>query len=273
MKSPKRIVQAIAAIFLIAVLVFVFTREPKHPSLPRWKIQEKILERDSKRSIERINESSDVALIKGLLKENLSNRQFDFATCVAAVSGKNVIPAKARSSFPKVSAAIQIAMSSLLAEMNSPESPLRNLKRINEASRFFEDGLLARLENIDGISCSIPLTRAGKTQRTGYPDLKIQDQESGDIYYLDPKLMESGSEGSSLRTFYFEPKNSTLKITEDASHLILGIEHDGNQGNWKFISYRLVDISNLRINLKAEFQASNKELYQAESILEEIQPE
>jgi hypothetical protein len=273
MKTRQRIVQAIAAIFLIAVLVFVFTREPKHPSLPRMEIQEKIFERDSQRSAERIKQAADAALIKGILKEDLANRQFDFATCIAAVSGKKVIPAKSRSSFPKVSAAIQSAMSSLLAEMNSPESPLRDLKRINEASRFFEDGLLARLQNIDGISCSIPLTKAGKTQRSGYPDLKLQDQETGDIYYLDPKLMASGSESSSLRTFYFEPKDSTLKITADASQLILGIEHDGNQGNWKFLSYRLVDICHLKLNLKAEFQASNKELYPAESILEEIQSE
>jgi hypothetical protein len=271
MKSSRRIIQVIAALFLIALMIFVFTREPKRPEYSRWKTQDKILERGSKRSIEQINHDADTALIKNLLKENVSNREFDFSTYISAVSGKNVIPAKQRSSYPRIRAAIHTAMIGLLAEMNTLDSPLRDLERINESSRFFEDSLLAKLEATEGINCSAPLTRAGKTQRSGYPDLKIQDQETGDIYYLDSAFMERGSEASSLRTCYFEPNDSTFKITDDASHLILGIEHDGNTDNLKFSTYRLVDLSHLKINLKAEFQASNKELYRAESILEEIQ--
>jgi hypothetical protein len=72
------------------------------------------------------------------------------------------------------------------------------------------------------------------------------------------------AEASSLRTFYFEPKDNTLKITEDATHLLLGITHDGNSGAWEFLGYRLVDLS----RLKAEFQASNRDLYKEPSVLE-----
>jgi hypothetical protein len=80
--------------------------------------------------------------------------------------------------------------------------------------------------------------------------------------------MEQGSATSSLRTFYFEPKDNTLKITEDASHLLLGIEHDGKDGVWEFLGYQLVDLSSLKVRLKAEFQASNRDLYLEPSVLE-----
>ncbi|MGL5018193.1 MAG: hypothetical protein ACRDBP_08680, partial [Luteolibacter sp.] len=66
-----------------------------------------------------------------------------------------------------------------------------------------------------------------------------------------------------FRTFYFEPKNETLKITDDAVHLLVGIEHDGKDQQWTFTGWRLVDLSTLRVRLKAEFQASNAELYRS----------
>lgn len=253
---------------MVALIVFVFTREPKKPALPRWQQQEALMEKAVRKAEERKSEAADTALIRGLLKEDLSHREFDFPLVVEAVSGKKVLPSKGRESRARVTAAITAVMDKLLLEMNSDGSPLRGLRRINEGSRFFEDGLLEGLEKTEGITCGIPPTREGAEQRSGYPDLRITDEKSGDVYYLDPKLMERGSVESSLRTFYFEPKDNTLKITEDATHLLLGIEHDGNDGEWEFLGYRLVDLSGLKVRLKAEFQASNRDLYKEPSVLE-----
>lgn len=257
---------------LFAGLVFyVVTREPKRPDLPKWEREEKMLDAATERSEARKRMAADIGLIRGLLKEDLSSREFDFPLVVAAVSGKKVLPAKGRESRARVLAAVTLAMDNLLKEMNAEDSPVRGLRRINEGSRFFEEGLLEGLENTPGITCGIPPTREGVAQRSGYPDLRITDEATGDVYYLDPKLMERGSERSSLRTFYFEPKDNTLKITEDATHLLLGIEHDGNDGGWQFLGYRLVDLSGLRVRLKAEFQASNRDLYGEPSVLEKRQ--
>ena len=140
-------------------------------------------------------------------------------------------------------------------------SPVKELRRINEASRFFEDGLLARLNAMEGFRCEVPPTRNGVHQRSGYPDLRITDAASGTVFYLDPKLVERGSWSSTLRTFYFEPKDETLKINDDAVHLLAGIEHDGHEGQWTFSGWKLVDLSTLKVRLKAEFQASNADLY------------
>lgn len=263
----KRVLQGICGAVLLGLIIYVVTREPRRPALPKWQFEEELLGKATEQAESHERVTADVALIRGLLKEDLSNRVFDFPLVVAAVSGKKVLPVVGRKSRERVSAAITAVMDRLLVEMNAEDSPIRSLRRINEGSRFFEAGLLEGLERTEGISCGIPPTREGAAQRSGYPDLRITDEATGDVYYLDPKLMERGSSTSSLRTFYFEPKDNTLKITEDATHLLLGIEHDGNAGKWEFLGYQLVDLSGLKVRLKAEFQASNRDLYREPSVL------
>jgi hypothetical protein len=208
----------------------------------------------------------DAALVKLLLDEKLQDRTFDFTTVAEACSGKRVLPLTDDPAHLRVSAAIEQALAETIRELNAEASPVRKLRRINEASRFFEDGLLARLNAAPGLRCEVPPTRAGVHQRSGYPDLRITDVASGAVFYLDPKLIETGSEESTLRTFYFEPKNETLKITDDAVHLLAGIEHDGREGQWTFTGWRLVDLSTLKVRLKAEFQASNAEIYRKSAL-------
>jgi len=206
--------------------------------------------------------SDDVALVRSLLGEHLSDRTFAFATIAEACSGKKVLPLDASPAHQRVTAAIHQALKETLADLNQQASPVRQLRRINEASKFFEDGIHARLNAMPGFSCEVPPNRDGDRQRSGYPDLKITDKESKLVFYLDPKLVEQGSAESTFRTFYFEPKNETLKINDDAVHLLVGIEHDGKEREWTFTGWRLVDLSSLRVRLKAEFQASNAEIYQ-----------
>ena len=213
-----------------------------------------------KKLAERVDD--DASLVKSLLGENLSARTFAFATVAEACSGKRVLPLTDDPAHRRVTAAIARAVTQTIAELNQPDSPVRELRRINEASKFFEDGIHQHLNEVTGLKCDIPPTRAGEHQRSGYPDLRIIDTESKLVFYLDPKLVEQGSAESTFRTFYFEPKNETLKITDDAVHLLVGIEHDGKDQLWIFTGWRLVDLFKLRVRLKAEFQAGNAELYQ-----------
>ncbi len=250
MKSSPRIVFLLLA---VALLIWAFLR-PTTITRP-----EKVSQH--RNGIAGKAPNPDAALVHSLLGENLSTRTFSFATVANACSGKRVLPLDESPAHLRVTDAIGLALDASLAELNRPDSPVRELRRINEASRLFEDSILRHLQEIPGITCDIPPTRAGVHQRSGYPDLRITDTASGSIFYLDPKLVAAGSEASSFRTFYFEPKDSTLKITDDAVHLLVGISHDGNNGAWTFTGWRLVDLSNLRVRLKAEFQASNADLY------------
>lgn len=145
-------------------------------------------------------------------------------------------------------------------EMSQPLSPVRENRRINEASKYFEDALRERINEQQEFSCSIPKTLDGKEQRSGYPDLRIEHLASGEVFYLDPKLFEETSKKSSFRTFYFEP-SKTHKIIENAVHLLVGFPHDGLARRWTFGKPVIVDLYDLKVKLKTEFSASNKDLY------------
>lgn len=204
----------------------------------------------------------DTQLVQLLLDSDLGNRRFEFTTIARACSGKEVIPLNRDNEVhQRLLTHIEAALADTLREQNQPDAPVRQLRRINEASRFFEAGIMEKLNAIEGLTCTPAPTVAGTLQRSGYPDLRLHDEASGTVFYLDPKLVQAGSEESTFRTFYFEPKTDTLKITDNAVHLVLGIEHDGKAREWTFLGWRISCLSSLTVRLKAEFQASNADIY------------
>lgn len=158
------------------------------------------------------------------------------------------------------------AAEGLVAWLNGPSGPGKDLRRINEASRPVEDEL-RRLLHGGEFTCTIPPTTEGRVQRSGYPDLRIVHVPTGRVTYLDPKLFDAGSRTSSFRSFYYEPNELTGKVQHDARHVLLGISHDGKDGAWKFKGWELVDLYDFRVRLKIEFQGSNKEVYRPELLL------
>ncbi len=106
---------------------------------------------------------------------------------------------------------------------------------------------------------------SGEEQRSGYPDMRLVLPD-GSIVFLDPKLFAADSRTSTLRTFYYEPKTLTNKVHDDARHLLVGISHNGKSGaDLRLLGWELVDVSRLRVQLKAEFQASNKDIYREDA--------
>ena len=98
--------------------------------------------------------------------------------------------------------------------------------------------------------------------------MRIVDLASHKIFYLDPKLYAAGSRDSSFRTFYFEPKVATNKVRDDAVHLVVGFEHAARTNvRWKFTRWDLVDLSQFKVKLKAEFQGSNRDIYRPEAVI------
>lgn len=204
----------------------------------------------------------DRELIATLLAAKLDERQFAFADVVAAVAGKQVIPLREEDPIHRrVVAAVENAAQLVMQRLSAQDHPIQKVGRINEVSRYVEDGMRVELNRISGLRCDIPPTLEGTKQRSGYPDMRVVDTASGSVFYVDPKLVESAALDSTLRSFYFEPKDRTLKITQDAVHLVCGIEHNGQQGAWRFTRCHVVDLSQMRCHLKAEFQASNAVLY------------
>lgn len=238
-------------LFLVALLAFEFGlrkgREgPGAGAPPQEETDERI---------------DDGRLIELLLAQDLGKRRFAFRDVVRASTGRELRPAGDDPAVREIRLAIEDAAAQTLDLFNAPDSPLRGLRRINEASRYFEDALRNLIDAHEGLTCGIPTTSEGKEQRSGYPDLRIEHEASGTVAYLDPKLFEADSRDSSLRTFYYEPRERSSKIREDACHFLLGISHDGKDGAWSFQHAELVDLADLQVRLKAEFQASNRDLY------------
>lgn len=188
-----------------------------------------------------------------------------FWQVIAETTGQKVIALDSASE--PVLDAIAEAADATVEKLNRPSSPVVGLRRINEASRHFEDSLRELLAAQPDLRCDIPLTREGKAQRSGYPDLIITHVPSGRTYYLDPKLYEASSRASSLRALYYTPRVETSKILRSAHHLLIGFSHDGKDGAWTFQSWDLVDLSQTDLKLKMEYNASNKELYREETIV------
>lgn len=212
------------------------------------------------------NTSDSAALIEWLLESDRDLEGIPFGEVLAATSQRKILAVD-----PEADAAWLAQLTDILDEtltaMNAPDHPVRTAGRINEASRFIEDELLVRCNAVEGWTCGIPTNASGKEQRSGYPDLRLV-LEDGSVVYLDPKLSATDSRDSSLRTFYYEPKRKTGKVLDDARHLLVGVHHNGGVGDeLRLDSWELLDVSKLRVRLKAEFQASNKDMYRPETIV------
>jgi hypothetical protein len=208
------------------------------------------------------------SMVTTLMNHETELKSVPFSEVVYAATGKRLLPLNLTNDMDReLVGKISTAMDAVLKKLNTPDSPAQQKRRINEVSALFETAMKAELNAIVGFECDFPKTASGTRQRSGYPDLRLVEKKTGRVLYLDPKLFESGSRSSSLRTFYFEPKRETNKILEDAHHLIVGFEHDGKNGAWKFLGWELVDLASFRVQLKAEFQASNRDLYQSEAII------
>jgi hypothetical protein len=208
-------------------------------------------------------ESQRAIVIRALAKNADLLSEVPFREVIKAAAGHEILPFDAAKDplCKRIEAAVTEALRRTLELANTPRSPLRQKKRINETSKWFEDQLCEQLAATPGFTCEFPQNAEGKVQRTGYPDLRLVHQASGRVTYLDPKVHAEESATSSLRTFYYQPVADTGKVLEDAHHLILGISHVGEPQKWTFTGFKLVDVGELKVSLKAEFDAGNDELY------------
>ena len=209
------------------------------------------------------------AFIPWLLQEKEQLTQMPLSDVIFHATGKRINALDPKDATDqRVLKQIGTALDEVVKRMNAPDNPIQSAARINEVSSAFETTIRELLNAVPGLACDFPKTAEGRTQRSGYPDLRLVDNASGRIYYLDPKLFATGSRASSFRTFYFEPKVGTNKVLDDAVHLILGFEHEPRKaGHWNFTRWDIVDLAHFKVKLKAEFQGSNRDMYRPEAIV------
>lgn len=208
-------------------------------------------------------------LVPWLLREDQELREIPFSQVIFAATGKRLLAIDPENEADqRIIKSISEVLDEAMKRMNAPDSPVQSLARINEASSHFEDLLRELLNRVPGFTCDFPRTSEDRVQRSGYPDLRLVETATNRVFYLDPKLYATGSRDSTFRTFYFEPKVTTNKVREDAVHLLVGFEHAPKRnGRWNFTRWDLVDLSQFKVRLKAEFQGSNRDIYRAEAII------
>lgn len=142
--------------------------------------------------------------------------------------------------------------------------------RPNEVGNHIEPFVRDALNEL-GMKASIPTTPEGKHQSAGYPDVEMHDSDDR-VTYLECKTYSLKSEDSSFRAFYLQPSEN-FKVTADARHLLVGFEIREEKRNGKNayvpVRWRLYTLDKLRVQVKHEFNASNKDLYQKEALLAE----
>ena len=223
MKKKNPIGRAFGIIMLLGFAAFFIwnaTRERKFPETPRIREGEKL----AGISAHREAAERDTRLIRQLIKEDLSKRRFHFSTVMQASSGHRVLRLdRGDPLHHELLERLDQELAKITSKLGEADSPARSERRINEVSRHFENALLESFKDDEDWNIGIPPTRDGRTQRSGYPDLRLVHQPTDSVFYLDPKLVEQGSWDSTFRSFYFEPKKKSLKINDDAVHLIVGI--------------------------------------------------
>jgi hypothetical protein len=157
----------------------------------------------------------------------------------------------------------RILRAAKLAGERAAKNSLR-AARANEAGNHIEPYVRTALRDC-GLPARVPVNSAGEAQVTGYPDIEIP----GDTpCYIELKTFNATTANTTQRTFYYSP-SAHPKITRDALHFLLAyqLEKSTRDGETVFIPvhWKLITLENLLVDLKFEFNQSNRGLYGADA--------
>ncbi|PKP58250.1 MAG: hypothetical protein CVT88_07625 [Candidatus Altiarchaeales archaeon HGW-Altiarchaeales-1] len=114
------------------------------------------------------------------------------------------------------------------------------------------------------------ITSFERLSLNGYPDEKITDKY-GRVTYLEVKTTTRRDVGSP-RDFFFSPlTNSKRKIENDGHHLLLCFDtYEQKEKEFIITGWCLIDLFDIKVSMKPEFNTNNLELYKKENILLEV---
>jgi len=195
-------------------------------------------------------------------------KDIPFSVAIKVISGHEVVP------FNIEDQADKLLLSKLSEGINKATKVAYQVgiftSRPNEVGNHIEPFVREALNGI-GIKAEVPLTSNGKHQSAGYPDISIKDS-GGRITYLECKTYNKKSIDSSFRAFYFQPSDNS-KITSDARHLMVSFEitreERGGKSAFVPIHWKLFTLEKMLVQVKHEFNASNKAMYTPDSLLAE----
>jgi hypothetical protein len=185
-----------------------------------------------------------------------------FSVIMKSVSGFCIEPISKDCQLDNELVALMIKVAELTGERLSEKPIIR--PRPNEVGNDIEEYILAAIRSI-GLKAERPKTIAGSLRTTGYPDILIFDR-SNRPSYIECKIYEEGKKASTLRSFYLSPSKD-FKVVYSARHLLIGFGVEGaliegsRKSSYVAKSFKIVDLSGLKCDVKYEFNSDNKRLY------------
>lgn len=192
-----------------------------------------------------------------------------FNIVIEGLSGFKVIPfdkndAKDKAILEKLQKAAKIA-----GQKINKNGILRT--RPNEVGNDIEPFVKEALNEV-GYKANIPTTKYGKKKSTGYPDIEFID-EYGQINYIECKTFNVNNINTTQRSFYLSPSKD-FKVTTNAHHFAICYEIDvfgriGKNNIYKCISWKILNLEALQLDVKYEFNSDNAKMYNEKLILAE----
>lgn len=131
-------------------------------------------------------------------------------------------------------------------------------KRVNEVGNAVEPYVIDALRKF-GFEADIPITRSGRHQSSGYPD--VEAIRGNRHFYIEVKTYNPKNEDTSQRSFYLSPSEDP-KVTTTAFHILIAFAMEPDTAQiYRARKVKLLDLFELPLNLKMEFNASNRDLY------------
>lgn len=209
-----------------------------------------------------------VAQLENIIKQMLQPlRNIPFGLVISSLSGTKVIPID-RSS-PQDQKLLAVLARAAEAAGRAVNQIGIARARANEVGNDIEEFVKTAL-NASGLSASVPHTKSGKAKTTGYPDVEFTD-EAGRTVYVECKTYNNDNIATTFRSFYLSPSDD-FKVTKDGIHI--GISYEvyvagkvGPDNIYKVRHWMLVDLEQLKVDVKYEFNSDNRRLYAAANIL------
>lgn len=197
-------------------------------------------------------------------------RGIPFHIAIKALYGHQVIPLNLKEEMDIALIADLSRVAQTSGEDASRKGIFRN--RPNEVGNDIETFVREALKE-SGFNPETPITANGIRKAVGYPDIFFKDKH-GRPTYLECKTYNKANINTTMRAFYFSPaEEGQSKIIYDAPHIVMSFEIEQTRRNGKRcyvpVAWKLVSIHSMKVSIKHEFNASNKDIYRKEAILAE----
>lgn len=188
---------------------------------------------------------------------------------IEGLTGRKVLPFDPTD--PKDKKVLKVLSKAARLTMASVNSTGIIRPRPNEVGNDIEPYVKRALNSL-GYKADTPIAPSGTKRITGYPDIEFVD-EFGRTNYLECKTFNIDNVSTTQRSFYLSPSDD-FKVTKDAHHFVISFEIylDGRQGTkniYKCQSWKIVDVYNLLLDVKYEFNSDNRRMYSKDLVLGE----